>query len=219
MWIVRLALRRRYTFVVMALLIAILGMTSIVTMPTDIFPHIDIPVVSVLWSYTGISPDEMAKRIVTVCERAMTTVVNDIEHIESQSYNGVSIIKLFFQPTAKVEMAVAQATSLVQTILRVMPPGIFPPGILKYDASSVPILQLSIGSESLRAAALRLWCELHPHPAGYGSRRCHPFPIWRQTAASTGGPRYQCPAGQRSVADGCSQRHQRPEPDSALRNF
>jgi len=154
MWIVRLALRRRYTFVVMALLIAILGMTSIVTMPTDIFPHIDIPVVSVLWSYTGISPDEMAKRIVTVCERAMTTVVNDIEHIESQSYNGVSIIKLFFQPTAKVEMAVAQATSLVQTILRVMPPGIFPPGILKYDASSVPILQLSIGSESLNEQQL-----------------------------------------------------------------
>ena len=154
MWIVRLALRRRYTFVVMALFIAILGLTSIVTMPTDIFPHIDIPVVSVLWSYTGISPDEMAKRIVTVCERAMTTVVNDIEHIESQSYNGVSIIKLYFQPNAKVEMAVAQASSLTQTILRVMPPGIFPPGILKYDASSVPILQLSIGSESLNEQQL-----------------------------------------------------------------
>jgi multidrug efflux pump subunit AcrB len=149
MWIVRLALRRPYTFVVMAILIAVLGAAAILITPTDIFPYIDIPVVSVVWSYTGVSPDEMEKRIVTVSERAMTTTVNDIEHIESQAYNGVSVTKVFFQPNVKVELALAQVTAIVQTILRVLPPGIFPPNILKYDASSVPILQLGLSSPSL----------------------------------------------------------------------
>ncbi len=149
MWIVRLALRRPYTFVVMSALIVILGMASIFTMPTDIFPNIDIPVVSVIWSYNGVSPDEMAKRITTICERAMTTTVNDIEHIESQSYNGVSVVKVFFQPKVKVELAISQITSIVQTILRALPPGIFPPGIIKYNASSVPILQLGLNSKTL----------------------------------------------------------------------
>jgi multidrug efflux pump subunit AcrB len=133
----------------MAMLIAILGGMAIFTTPTDIFPYIDIPVVSVVWSFTGISPDEMEKRIVTVSERAMTTTVNDIEHIESQSYNGVSVTKLYFQPKVKIELALAQVTAIVQTILRVLPPGIFPPNILKYDASSVPILQLGLSSPSL----------------------------------------------------------------------
>ncbi len=149
MWIVRLALRRPYTFVVMSILISVLGGAAIFFLPTDIFPTIDIPVVSVIWPYNGISPEEMAQRIVTVSERGMTTVVNDIEHMESQSYNGVAVIKVFFQPKAKVELAVAQITALGQTITRVMPPGIFPPGIVKYNASSVPILQLSINSKSL----------------------------------------------------------------------
>jgi multidrug efflux pump subunit AcrB len=149
MWIVRLALRRPYTFVVMSILIAILGVVSILTMPTDIFPNIDIPVVSVIWSYSGVSPDDMEKRIVTICERAMTTTVNDIEHIESQSYYGLSVIKVYLQPKAKPEMAIAQITSLTQSILRVMPPGIFPPGVVKYDASSVPILQLGLSSNTL----------------------------------------------------------------------
>jgi multidrug efflux pump subunit AcrB len=149
MWIVRLALRRPYTFVVMSILIAILGFVSILTMPTDIFPNIDIPVVSVIWSYSGVSADDMEKRIVTICERAMTTTVNDIEHIESQSYYGLSVIKVFLQPKAKPEMAIAQITSLTQSILRVMPPGIFPPGVVKYDASSVPILQLGLSSNTL----------------------------------------------------------------------
>ena len=149
MWIVRLALRRPYTFVVMSILIAILGGVSILTMPTDIFPNIDIPVVSVIWSYSGVSPDDMEKRVVTICERAMTTTVNDIEHIESQSYYGLSVIKVFLQPKAKPEMAIAQITSLTQSILRVMPPGIFPPGVVKYDASSVPILQLGLSSDTL----------------------------------------------------------------------
>jgi len=133
----------------MAVLIALLGGVAALITPTDIFPYIDIPVVSVVWSFTGISPDEMEKRIVTVSERAMTTTVNDIEHIESQSYNGVSVTKLYFQPNVKVELALAQVTAIVQTILRVLPPGIFPPNILKYDAASVPILQLGLSSQTL----------------------------------------------------------------------
>jgi multidrug efflux pump subunit AcrB len=154
MWIVRLALRRPFTFLVMAVLIAILGATAALVMPTDIFPYINIPVVSTVWSYPGLSPDEMEKRVVTVCERAMTTTVNDIEHIESQSYNGVSVIKLYFQPNVKVELAIAQVTAIVQTILRVLPPGIYPPNILKYDASSVPILQIGLSSTTLTEAEL-----------------------------------------------------------------
>jgi len=149
MWIVRLALRRPYTFVVMAVLIAILGGTAIVTMPVDIFPYIDIPVVSIVWSYQGLSPEEMEKRMVTIFERSMTTTVNDIEHIESQSYSGVSVIRVFFQPNVKIDMALAQVTAISQTLLRIFPPGTFPPNILKYDASSVPILQLGLESKTL----------------------------------------------------------------------
>jgi multidrug efflux pump subunit AcrB len=149
MWVVRLALERPYTFVVMALAIVLLGGAAIVTMPVDIFPYIDIPIVSVVWSYSGISPEEMEKRIVTIFERAITTTVNDVEHIESQSYNGISVIRVFFQPNAKVEMAIAQVTSVSGSVSRVMPPGIFPPGVIKYDASSVPILQLGLGSRTL----------------------------------------------------------------------
>ena len=149
MWIVRLALRRPYTFVAMALLIALLGTGAIVTMPVDIFPYIDIPVVSIVWSYTGLSPEEMEKRIVTIFERALTTTVNDIEHIESQSYSGVSVVKVYFQPNVKIDMALAQVTAISQTLLRIFPPGTFPPNIVKYDASSVPILQLGLSSKSL----------------------------------------------------------------------
>jgi multidrug efflux pump subunit AcrB len=148
-WIVRLALRRPYTFVVMAVLMAVLGGIAITAMPKDIFPYIDIPVLSVVWTYSGLSPEEMAERVVTICERSMTTTVNDIEHMESTSYPGVAVIRMFFQPGAKIEMATAQATALAQTILRPLPPGIFPPSILKYDASSVPILQLGIHSDTL----------------------------------------------------------------------
>jgi multidrug efflux pump subunit AcrB len=148
-WIVKLALRRPYTFVVMAVLMGVLGLIAILTLPKDIFPYINIPVISVVWSYSGISPQEMADRVVTVDERAMTTTVNDIEHMESTSYQGLSVIKVFFQPNVKVEMAMAQITALSQTILRPLPPGIFPPAIISYDASSVPILQIGLGSRTL----------------------------------------------------------------------
>src|SRR5437867_533257 len=149
MWIVRLALRRPYTFTVVAILVVLLGIVTIARMPTDIFPNINIPVVSVIWSYSGVAPEEMEKRFVTVCERAMTTTVNDIEHIESQSYNGVSVIKVFFHEGAKVEAGVAQITSIAQTLLRIMPPGTTPPLILQYSASNVPILQLGLTSKTL----------------------------------------------------------------------
>jgi multidrug efflux pump subunit AcrB len=149
MALVRIALKRPYTFVVMSLLIAVLGIGSIFTMPTDIFPPINIPVVSVIWTYNGISPDDMASRIVTISERAMTTTVNDIEHIESRSYTGVAVIRVYFQPTANVEMGIAQVTAVSQTLLRTFPPGTFPPLIVKYDASSVPILQLGLDSDTL----------------------------------------------------------------------
>jgi CzcA family heavy metal efflux pump len=154
MWIVRLALRRPYTFVVMAVLIALLGAVAVNTTPVDIFPVIDIPVVSVIWTYGGISPEEMERRIVTVAERSFTTTVNDIEHMESQSLNGVSVTRIFFQPNAKVEMAIAQLNANSGGLTRILPPGIFPPSIVKYNASSVPILQLSLDSETMTEAQL-----------------------------------------------------------------
>jgi multidrug efflux pump subunit AcrB len=149
MWIVRLALSRPYTFVVMAVVIAILGGVSIVTMAVDIFPNIDIPIVSVLWVYGGLSPEEMEKRVVTGFERSLTANVNDIEHIESQSYNGYAVVKIYFHSNVKIDMAVAQVTATMQSGLRQMPPGMFPANVLKYDAATVPILQLSLSSKTL----------------------------------------------------------------------
>ncbi len=149
MWIVHLALRRPYTFVVFSVLVLIFGALASIVTPKDIFPSIDIPVVSVVWTYNGLLPDDMEKRVVTICERAMTTTVNDIEHMESESYTGVAVVRVYFQPNAKVELALSQITSIVQTILRALPPGIFPPSILKYDASSVPILQLGLSGRGL----------------------------------------------------------------------
>ncbi len=149
MWIVHLALRRPYTFVVFSVLVLILGMISAIATPKDIFPYINIPVVSIVWIYGGLTPEEMEKRVVTICERALTTTVNDIEHIDSQSYQGVAVVRVFFQPNVKVELALSQITSIMQTIIRVLPPGSYPPSILKYDASSVPILQLGLSGEGL----------------------------------------------------------------------
>ena len=154
MWIVKLALRRPYTFIVAALLVLVLGVVTILRMPVDIFPYIDIPVVSVIWQYNGLAPEEMERRIVTVHERAMTTTVNDIEHIESQTLNGVAIIKVFFHPGAKVEGAVAQVTAISQSITRILPPGIIPPNILQYNVSNVPILQASLSGKGFSESDL-----------------------------------------------------------------
>ncbi|MFI5175845.1 MAG: efflux RND transporter permease subunit [Terriglobia bacterium] len=149
MWIVRLALRRPYTFVVVAILLLILGPFAILRTPTDIFPNINIPVVSALWNYTGMDPEQMSQRIVYNYERALTTTVNDIEHIESQSLNGIAVVKIFFQPHIQIANAVAQVTAISQTVLRGMPPGTNPPLVIQYNASTVPILQLALSGQGL----------------------------------------------------------------------
>src|ERR1700687_3965077 len=149
MWSVRLALRRTYTFVVVALLIAVLGAVSIYRMSTDIFPNIDIPVVSVVWSYTGMPADEVETRIVFVNERVLTASVNGIEHIESQSLNGVGVIRIYFRPGASIAAAEAQVTATCQTLLKLMPPGITPPYIVRSSATSVPIVQTAVTSDPL----------------------------------------------------------------------
>src|ERR1700682_1471173 len=152
--IVKLALRRPYTFIVMALLIMIFGVASALRTPTDIFPNINIPVSSVVFSYTGLPPDDMAGRIVTFYERSLTTSVNDIEHIESQSIPDYGIIKIFFQPTVNINAALAEVSAMSQTVLKQMPAGVTPPTILSFNASSVPILQLALPIQKLSEATL-----------------------------------------------------------------
>ena len=172
MWIVRLALRRPYTFAVFALLLLIIGPLSILNTPTDIFPNIDIPVVSIVWQYQGLSAADMANRIVTLTERTLTTTVDNIDHIESQSLVGVAVVKVYFQPKVTIATAIAQITAVSQTQLRQLPPGTTPPLIITYTASSVPILQLGLsGAGPFRTAAQRLRSEFHPHPVRH-HRRC-----------------------------------------------
>jgi CzcA family heavy metal efflux pump len=149
MWIVALALRRPYTFVVMAIVIIILFGVTVVRTPTDIFPEINIPVVSVVWSYTGMSPQDMADRIVTNSERGINITVNDIEHMESQSVNGLGVIKIFFRPGTNVQGAIAEITAICQTSLRGLPPGTVPPLVISYSASTTPIIQLGLSSKTL----------------------------------------------------------------------
>ncbi len=149
MWIVRLALRRPYTFVVAALVLLILGPISILRTPKDIFPYINIPVVSAIWNYGGLSASEMANRIVGNYERALTTTVNDIEHIESQTLTGISIVKIFFHPKVHIEAAVAQTTAISQAVIRSFPPGTTPPLVIQYSASTVPVIQLALSGEGL----------------------------------------------------------------------
>ncbi len=149
MWIVKLALRRPYTFTVLALLILILGPLVILRTPTDVFPEINIPVVSIVWNYNGLPAEDMGNRITSVTERALTTLVDDIEHIESQSLNGIAVVKVFFQPKADVTKAIAQVTAISQTQLRLLPPGTTPPLVISYSASTVPILQLALSGKEL----------------------------------------------------------------------
>src|SRR5207237_849115 len=149
MWIVRVAIRRPYTFIVMAMLIAIGGLLTIARTPVDIFPEINIPVISVIWQFSGLSPNEVEGRMVTISERAMTTTVNSIEHIESQSLSGIGLIRVFFQPDASIGAADAEVTAINQTLLRTLPPGTTPPLIIRYSASNVPIVQLALESPTL----------------------------------------------------------------------
>src|SRR6201981_712988 len=149
MWIVRLALRRPYTFVVMALVIILLTPVVLMRTPTDIFPEINIPVISLVWTYTGLQPHEMEQRITSNVERGLTTLVNDVEHIESQSLNGIAVIKVFFQPHANIQTALAQTAAISQTFLRFLPPGTTPPLVIIYSASTVPVIQIGLTSDTL----------------------------------------------------------------------
>jgi CzcA family heavy metal efflux pump len=149
MWIVRLALSRPYTFIVMALVIVLLTPVVLLRTPTDIFPNIDIPVISLVWQFNGLQPQEMEQRITGNSERAVTTLVNDVEHIESQSLNGISVVKIYFQPHANIQTALAQTTAIVQTILRFLPAGTTAPLVAIYSASTVPVIQIGLTSDSL----------------------------------------------------------------------
>ena len=149
MWIVKLALRRPYTFVVMALAILLAGGLAIERMPADIFPDINIPIVAVVWQYSGLTPEEMSSMITTRSERGMTTTVNDIEHMESQSYPGISVIRIYFHPGAKIEAAIAQISAQANSLVGYLPDGARAPNILRYNAASVPILQLGLSSDTL----------------------------------------------------------------------
>jgi multidrug efflux pump subunit AcrB len=147
--IVRIALRRPYAFVVLAMVILIVGPLSALRTPVDIFPDIRIPVIAIIWQYTGLQPDQMAGRMVSQSERGLTTTVNDIEHLEATSYNGLGIIKVFFQPNVDVRLANAQITAVMQTQLKQMPAGTTPPLILNYNASTVPIIQIALSGSGL----------------------------------------------------------------------
>src|SRR3979490_702629 len=149
MWIVRLALKRPYTFVVASILILIMGGLAILRTPTDIFPNIDIPVVGIIWNYNGLVPQEMSDRIVTTTERNLTTTVDNIEHIESQSLYGIAVVKVFLQPTANIQQGIAQITAVSQTQLKPLPAGSTPPLLLPYTASGVPVLQLALSGQNL----------------------------------------------------------------------
>src|ERR1700761_4791874 len=152
--IVRIALSRPYTFIVAALLILIIGSLAALRMPVDIFPSINIPIIGVAWQYQGLPPDDMAGRINTPFERALTTTVNDIEHIEANSYTTFGIVKIFFHPTANIATANAQVTAIAQTLLKQLPPGETPPLIVNYSASTVPIIQLALSGLGLTEQSL-----------------------------------------------------------------
>ena len=218
MWIVRLALRRPYTFVVLSLLLFFLGPVVIERTPVDIFPNIDIPVVSVIWSYAGLSPQQLSDRITVQYERSLTTTVNDIEHTESQTLNGISVIKVYFRPTVNISQAVAQVTAISQTALRSVSP--------RHDASahhSVQCIQRAgaatwaLRQRLDRAAVERLWVELHSHPAGHRAGRLDPEPLRRQAAAGAGGYRHPEAPGLRPLRRRRGERHGHAEYHPARR--
>ena len=217
--LVRIALSRPYTFVVLALLLLIIGPLAALRTPTDIFPDIRIPVIGVVWQYTGLPPDQMAGRITSPFQRALTTTVNDIEHIVANSYNGVGIIKIFFQPNVDIRTANAQVTAISQTLLKQMPPGATPPLILNYSASTVPIIQVAlsgeglteqnladIGINQLRTPLVTVPGAAIPYPFGGKQRQV-------QIDLNPVGA-----AGPRAVRAGRLQRARRAEPDHAGRH-
>ena len=218
MWIVRLALRRTYTFVVAALLILAVSVVAVKRMSTDIFPEINIPVVSVVWEYTGMPADEIEERIILVNERVLTTSVNDIEHIESQSLFGVGVIRIYFYPGAKIEAAVAQVTATSQAILKVMPPGIDPPYIVQYSATSVPIVQIAVSSDTLTEQ------QIYDYASNFIIQRLGTVQgagapaLGRQVAAGHGRSRPRPALRPQPVAAGRSDGDQQPKPHCPIRD-
>jgi len=202
MWIVRIALQRPYTFIVMSILILLLGVYAVLRSAADIFPSIKIPVVAAIWSYVGLPPIDMANRIVITTERTAQTTVNDVEHTESQSLNGVAVVKYFFQPGVDEDLSFGQITGVSQTLLRLAPPGTTPPFILAYDASTVPIVQIALSSDTLSEAQI--------------------FDLsntlrW-QAASGRGGSESLGAARPWAVGCRCHKRDQQPESDPACRH-
>ena len=198
--IVRIALARPYTFVVMAILILIGGLLAALRTPTDVFPEIDIPVVAVAWQYANLSPSDMSGRILVPYQRALTTTVNDIEHIEATSLTGIGIVKVYFQPHADIRLANAQITAVSQTLLRQLPTGTTPPLILDYNASTVPILQLALSGQGLtEQQPVRLCAEFRADPAGDGARRRAAVSVRRAGAPDPAGSGPEGAAGQERV--------------------
>ena len=217
--IVRVALRRPYTFVVLALAILIIGPLAALRTPVDIFPNIRIPVVAIVWQYTGLQPADMAGRITTQSQRALTTTVNDIEHIEANSYNGLGIIKVFFQPGADIRLANAQITAISQTLLKQMPPSTTPPLILNYDASTVPIIQLGLSGSGLSEQALAdIGLNTLRTPLVTIPGAAIPLPLRRQIAPGPDRSRSDRDAGARPVRPGRGERARRAKPHHAGRN-
>ena len=222
MWLVHLALRRPYTFVCVSIMVLIFGIVAIVSMPIDIFPAINIPVVSVLWSYSrGWRRYEMEQRVVTLAERVYSSYVNDIEHIESQSLNGISIIKVYFQPDAELSGGMAQLAAASQAVTHNMPPGISPPFMLRFNATDVPILQMSVGSDKRTSAELNDYATKlrFPHSTHTTVRGAHGTApaLWRY--ATERQHRHRSPGALRQGAL-ASRRQQcvdRPECDRASR--
>jgi hypothetical protein len=219
MWIVRLALNRPYTFIVAAMAILLLFPVVLQRTPTDVLPSIDVPVVSVSWTYSGLSPQQMEDRIVTSFERVITTVVVDIDHIESQTTSGRSIIKCFFRPGADIRLAVSQLTSVSQSVIRSMPPGISPPFIITYSASDVPILQVGMKGQGLSEQELFDYgANLRPHPDVHRPGNRRPVALRRQAAPGFGQRGHPRAASQGPFARRRDQRHRPAESGAALRH-
>jgi multidrug efflux pump subunit AcrB len=216
MWIVRLALNRPYTFIVASILIVVLGISSIATTPTDIFPNIDIPVVTVIWSYSGLPAKEMEERVTTFSEFVMA-VVNDVKSIDSQTVNGASVIKISFQPQVRIDAAMSQVGAAVNSIRFRMPPGVNPPWILRFSASTVPIIQLSLSSDTLSESEIydyglfRVRQQLTTVP---GTLLPTPYGgVARQIMVDLD---QKCASGERPDADRCDRSHQRAERDPSV---
>ena len=217
--LVRVALTRPYTFVVLALLILIVGPLSAMRTPTDIFPEIRIPVIAVVWQYTGLPPDQMSGRVMLQFQRGLTTTVNDIEHIEGTSYTGIGIVKVFFQPGTDIRTANAQVTAISQTVLKQMPPNITPPLILNYNASTVPIIQLALAGKGLsEQEVFDIAINTVRTPLVTVPGAAIPFPFGgksRQIQIDLDPARH---AGARPFGQRRRQRARRPEPDHAGRH-